>query len=96
MKTGRQALRRAPDVRYRVLDGEAVVIRQRAAEVLGLNVVGTAILELADGTRTGGQIAAEVAARFAVDLTQAEADVEQFLEQLQRAGVVAAADSAGG
>ena len=35
----RSVLRRRPDVRFRVIDGEAVVVRQSAAEVLVLNEV---------------------------------------------------------
>ena len=42
-------LRRRPDVRFRVVDGEAVVLRQSVAEVLVFNEIGARILGLADG-----------------------------------------------
>ncbi|MEA2602882.1 MAG: hypothetical protein QOF89_3874 [Acidobacteriota bacterium] len=48
-------LRRRPDVRYRRIEGEAVVLRQSAAEVLVLNEVGASVLDLADGQRSVGE-----------------------------------------
>ena len=41
-------------MRYRRIEGEAVVLRQSAAEVLVLNEVGAAVLDLADGRRSVG------------------------------------------
>src|SRR5689334_5489183 len=46
----RSILRRRADVRFRVIDGEAVVVRQSAAEVVVLNEVAARILALADGS----------------------------------------------
>lgn len=48
-------LRRRSDVRYRRIEGEAVVLRQSAAEVLVLNEVGASVLDLADGQRSVGE-----------------------------------------
>lgn len=48
-------LRLRSDVRYRRIDGEAVVLRQSAAEVLVLNEVGASVLDLADGRRSVGE-----------------------------------------
>ncbi len=48
-------LRRRSDVRYRRIEGEAVVLRQSAAEVLVLNEVGASVLDLADGRRPVGE-----------------------------------------
>jgi len=44
-----------------------------------LNDTGRAILELVDGTRTVGQIAAELSYRYQTDVT---ADVAEYLSQL--------------
>jgi hypothetical protein len=48
-------LRRRSDVRYRRIEGEAVVLRQSTAEVLVLNEVGASVLDLADGRRSVGE-----------------------------------------
>ena len=42
-------LKRHASVRFRVLEGEAVVLHQRLADVMVLNPVATRILALADG-----------------------------------------------
>jgi hypothetical protein len=81
-------LRRAADVRYRLLDGEAVVIRQRAGEVLGLNPVGSRLLELIDGARDVEALVDELAAEFAADRGTIARDVEGFLAELVASGVV--------
>jgi len=80
--------RRLPDVRWRVLDGEAVVLRQRADEVLGLNAVGARVLELCDGTRALDGLLAALAAEFEVEPATLASDVERFLAELVAAGVL--------
>jgi hypothetical protein len=76
------------DVRYRRILGEAVVIRQEASEVLGVNEVGATIL---DGLREGADAAAlagRVAEAFEVDAAKAERHVGEFLAELAKIGVV--------
>ncbi len=80
--------RRAPDVRYRLLDGEAVVVRQRAAEVLGLDPVGSRILDLLDGETTVAELLDRLAAEYDIDRDRIASEVEVFLEELAAAGVV--------
>ena len=48
MATGFSVYRRHPEVRYRVVDGEGVLIRYDTGEVLGLNEVGTRLFVLVD------------------------------------------------
>lgn len=80
--------RRAPDVRYRVLDGEAVVLSQRRAEVLGLSEVGARLLDLCDGTRTFGEIVANAGGEFEVERERLERDAAGFFAELVEIGVL--------
>lgn len=75
-------LRRRGDVRYRLLDGEAVVLRQRAGEVLVLNEVAARILDLADGeTPVAGWVEA-LAAEYDAPRAVLERDVVAFTAEL--------------
>lgn len=86
--------RRAAEVRYRILDGEAVVIRQRAAEVLGIDPVGSRLLELLDGERTLGEVLDRLETEYAAPAGEIETDVAAFLDELMAAGVVEPTDAA--
>ena len=59
-----QRLQVAADVRFRPVFDEGVVIRQRAAEVLVLNEVGTRILELLSDELTLTEITERLATEF--------------------------------
>ena len=43
----------SPDIRYRVIDDEAVVVRQREGDVLVLNQVAARVLQLVDENLSG-------------------------------------------
>lgn len=86
--------RRASEVRFRIVDGEAVVIRQRAAEVLGLNPVGSTILDLIDGRRGTAEIVAGLVERYAVEPAVAEGDVLRFLSELRDSGLIEPVETA--
>ena len=45
---GRSVLRPAPDIRFRMVDREAVVVRQRDAEVLVMSEVAARLVEPVD------------------------------------------------
>lgn len=77
------------DVRYRVVDREAVVVRQSELEVLTLNEVGTRVLELLDGNRTLKEVLDRLEGEFDVGRQTLERDVVVFLKSLVEAGVVA-------
>ncbi len=80
--------RRAPDVRYRILDGEAVVLCQSRAEVLGLSEVGSRLLDLCDGARAFGAIVERVGAEFEVEPGVLERDASEFFTELLEIGVL--------
>ena len=75
----------------RTIDGAAVVIQTRLAEVSLLNEVGTCVWAAIDGARSESEIAAIVAAEFEVSAEQAAADVHAFLAELEDADLVVTA-----
>ena len=77
-----------PDVRYRLLLNEAVVIRQDAAEVLGLNLVGARVLELIDEGLSESTILERLLQEFDVTPRQLQADVRDFIAELRDLGVI--------
>lgn len=83
----RAIFRHRPDLRYRLIDGEAVVVRQEAAEVLALNGVGARVLELLDGRRTVGEVVDRLYGEFEVDRAELERDVARFVAELATIGV---------
>ncbi|HEX3552456.1 MAG TPA: PqqD family protein [Thermoanaerobaculia bacterium] len=94
-------LRRRPDVRYRRIEGEAVALRQSAAEVLVLNGVGADVLDLADGRRPVGEWIDALAREYGAIRETVERDVLEFAVEAAAAGLlepvpVAAAGEDGG
>lgn len=90
MTTARYRL--ADDVRFRVIGGEAVVLRLQEGRVLGLNPTGTRILELVEAERSYREIVAILAAESDGDPERPEpaleSDVSSFLEALLKRGIV--------
>lgn len=80
--------RHVGDIRYRIIDDEAVVIRQRAGEVLGLNPTGARLLELIDSKTSVEGLVDVLASEFEMERAEIERDVLRFLKELQEAGVI--------
>lgn len=78
------------DVRYRLVDGQAVVIVQEAGEALVLNEAGSRILELVDGERRVADIVRAMREEFEVGAEELKRDVGEHLAELVAAGVVEA------
>ena len=74
------------DLRYRIIDGEAVVVRQEAAELIVLNETGARILELLDGARSVAHIVDTMAQEFQVSRADLERDVLSFVQELAELG----------
>jgi hypothetical protein len=85
-------LQRPSDVRYRRIEGEAVVLRQSAAEVLVLNEVGAAVLDLADGERSVGDWIDALAADYDGDPATVARDVLAFAAEAAAAGLLEPAE----
>lgn len=88
-------LRLRSDVRYRMIEGEALVLRQEAAEVLGLNPVGSRVFELIDGRRSVAELLATLEGEYDVDRAELEHDVLGFLGELLHDAVLEDLDSSG-
>jgi hypothetical protein len=84
--------RLCPDVRYRVVGGQAVIIVQNAGEAIVLNEMGTRILELIARESSSRQIADGLCEQFDVERAQAEQDLDGYLDDLVDAGVVEEAE----
>ena len=81
-------LRRRSDVRYRRIEGEAVVLRQSAAEVLVLNEVGASVLDLADGRRPVGEWINTIVHEYGADRETVARDVLEFAGEAAEAGLL--------
>lgn len=81
-------LRPARDLRFRRIDDEAVVVRQRAGEVLVLNETAARLLELADGRSRVADWVEVLAAEYDVDREALERDVLAFTVDLAEQGML--------
>ncbi len=79
---------RAEGVINRALDGEAVLIHPQQGRVRVLNSVGARVWELADGTRSIGEIAEQLSAEYDVGLDRVQEDVLIFCGDLSERGVM--------
>jgi hypothetical protein len=72
----------APDFVWRLLEREAVLVLPDAGKVKVLNEIGARIWALADGSRTVDEIARQLCTEFVVEISQAQADTQAFIDQL--------------
>ena len=81
--------RRVTGTAYRDVDGEGgLVVLPDKREVKVLNPVGSLIFSLLDGQHSQEQIAEAVAQEFEVTPDAAQRDLEEFLRDLQAAGML--------
>ena len=78
--------KRNPDVSWRTIEGQAVLILNKEGEIQVLNEVGTYVWEHLD--LPFEEIARNIAAAYEVQLDQARNDVTEFIEELQKAGAL--------
>ena len=84
--------RRSPDMRYRAIGGEGVVVRQNAGEVLVVSEVGARVLDLLETEAAAGDVLRTLAGEFDVDGSTLERDVLAFLGELLEAGIIVRAE----
>ena len=82
------AFRIAPDVRYRVIDDEAVVVRQREGDVLVFNQVAARVIQLVGEGLSLQQIGDRAVDEFDAPEARIREDVETFLAELESLNVV--------
>ena len=79
---------RSSEVRYRILEGEAVVVRQDVAQVFVLSEVGARVLELLDGKRKLIAVRDLLLLAYEVDEAQLEQDLNKYINRLKEAGII--------
>ena len=79
---------RRPEVAWRVIEGEAVVVDPRAGITYPLNTVATRCWEMADGSRPVATIISAVIEEFDAPEEQIKQDVEGFIQDLQSKGLL--------
>ena len=73
----------APDVRYRVINDEAVVVRQREGDVLVLNQVAARVLQLVGEGLSPTEIGDRVAGEYEAPEATIREDVDRFIGELE-------------
>ena len=79
---------RRPEIPWRVIEEQALVVSPRSGLVYPLNPVGTRCWELADGTRSPTEIVAIIVEEFEAPREQIERDVRQFIAELEAKGLL--------
>ena len=81
-------LKAVSDIRFRIVDREAVVVCQRSAEVLVMSEVAARLLTLADGVHPVTHWLDVLAGEFEVDRATLESDVVSFASELAAEGIL--------
>lgn len=76
-------MRQSPDVVFRDLDGEAVILDLESGTYFGLNEVGTRVWQLVGEGRGQPEIVAVLAAEYDADRATIERDVIRLVEELR-------------
>src|SRR4030095_11315896 len=79
---------RSQSVAWQTVDGEAVLLRAKEKELLGLNEVGGRVWEMADGASSIDQMVAAIVAAYRVPAEAARDDVQGFLRELLALGAL--------
>jgi hypothetical protein len=90
MVTLNTVCRRHPAVRFRVVDGQAVVLQQNAAELTVLDEIATHILSLADGVAPVSAWVEVLGRQYEVEREILERDLVDFASELIAAGLLEA------
>ena len=88
MFSSKQRPVRSKNTAFRVVDGEAVVISPKEGDVRVLNIVGSVIWEMCDGKNTVTDLVDRVMQKFDVKKSVALADVEEFMQELVKEGML--------
>lgn len=90
------AVVRNPNLAWREIDGEIVIISPEDSQVHELNVTASVIWKHADGTASLEEIVAKMVSEFDVGLDTARADVNDMVAQLREKQLLLELDSAKG
>ena len=82
------SIRLSPDVVFRDLEGEAVILDLASGRYFGLNAVGTRIWTLLEGGTDIDRIVDAIASEYDADVQQIARDVTALIEQLSSRGLI--------
>lgn len=80
------------EITYAELEGEALVLHVATGQYYGLNKLGLDILELAKGSITYEALVEQLLERYDVPSEQLSADLESFLQDLEKRSLVKLGD----
>lgn len=75
-------LTKNPDIQWKMIEEEAVLVDQDELQILHLNEVATEVWNLIDGKRTVNEIITQMLNVFEVKRKTAEKDILDFLQKL--------------
>jgi hypothetical protein len=78
------------EIAWRAIEGEAVLFDTARGMMRQLNPLATALWERLENEQTLADLVAFVVARYEIDATRAQADVETFLQSLSERSLVEA------
>jgi hypothetical protein len=81
-------LRISPDVRWRVIDGDVVIVSQQNGEVLGLNETGSRLFELLAEGKTLPEVIERLCAEFDAPADDIDAAVRALTAELMSIDVL--------
>lgn len=81
-------VRLRPEVRLRVVEGEAVVLVQDRAVIVGLDPSGTRVIGLLDTALSAREVAALLRRQVDAGSADVEGDVVRFLNELLSLGIL--------
>jgi Coenzyme PQQ synthesis protein D (PqqD) len=87
-----RTLRLSPDVVFRDLEGEVVILDLARGRYFGLNPVGTRVWALIDAGTPVDRIVATVAGEYDAERAQIERDVLALIDELSLRGLIVASD----
>lgn len=82
------SLRFSPDARWRTIDGEVVIISQRAGEVMGLNETGSLFIDLLAAGQSWEQIVSTLAEEFDAPVDVIAGEIGALARELVSSGVL--------
>jgi len=83
-----EAYRLRPDVRYRNIGGEGVLLCQEVAEVIGVNELGVRVIELIDADLSVAAVIERLGSEFDAPPQTLFRDVHRYIGELIEAGVL--------
>jgi Coenzyme PQQ synthesis protein D (PqqD) len=86
-------VRLSPDVVFRDLEGEAVILDLASGRYFGLNAVGTRIWTLLDAGTPVDRIVSTIADEYDADPEQITRDVNALIDELSSRGLIVPSDA---